>query len=123
MLTKQCAKCRKIIPYGTTYCEACQTVVDEHKQQSRAMRTKQYDKTRNAEYKAFYNSKDWRTLRLVKLQQSGYKCECCGEIAEDVHHIIPIDTPEGWARRLDITNLMCLCVRCHNKQHKRFCKG
>jgi uncharacterized protein (DUF362 family) len=44
-------------------------------------------------------------------------------ILKDVDHIIPLDTPEGWARRLDPDNCRALCVPCHNKKHGRFGGG
>ncbi len=50
---------------------------------------------------------------------AGHKCEECGNIGTDVHHVVPIQTPEGWERRFDFTNLKLLCIRCHNKAHGR----
>lgn len=55
-------------------------------------------------------------------QDKGYRCEECGAIASEVHHIVPIQTDEGWERRLDYNNLECVCVYCHNKKHGRFIK-
>lgn len=62
-----------------------------------------------------------------------YKCEDCIEenkkdsnyiiqLAEEVHHLEFIETPEGWKRRLDYYNLRALCHRHHDKRHKRFQK-
>jgi 5-methylcytosine-specific restriction protein A len=48
-------------------------------------------------------------------------CEACDargiliKPARHVHHVEPIDTEEGWAKRLVITNLQSLCLPCHNR--------
>ena len=112
MLLKQCARCKKLIPYGKTYCDECQRTVDSQPKRGRA-RPKGRD-TR------FYSSKEWKTLSAKKLQDTRYKCERCGKIATEVHHIKPIQTKEGWGRRLDYDNCMSVCVRCHNHYHGRF---
>ncbi|MBQ6220382.1 MAG: HNH endonuclease [Methanosphaera sp.] len=40
-----------------------------------------------------------------KIMDGKYSCQ----ISEEVHHIVPIQTEEGWKRRLDISNLVALC--------------
>ena len=70
----------------------------------------------------FYNSKDWHVLSRSRLQHDNYKCVKCGAIASEVDHILPIQTPEGWERRLDFDNTQSLCIDCHNKKHNRFIK-
>lgn len=123
MLTKQCPRCRKIIPFGMDYCEECQPIKDEQREQFKAKRTSKYNKQRDPKYKQFYMTREWQILRSLKLQQTGYLCEECKTEglmapAEDVHHVIPISM--DWDKRLDINNLKCLCVKHHNLEHDRF---
>ena len=80
---------------------------------------KKYNSQRDPKYIAFYRSKDWKTLSRAKLQDCGYKCEArldeeCRGLAVDVHHIKPIKTDEGWDERFEWSNLMGVCVHCHN---------
>ncbi|MBO5123410.1 MAG: HNH endonuclease [Oscillospiraceae bacterium] len=67
----------------------------------------------------FRRSKAWKQTSKAKLQACGYKCEAklegCGRYACEVHHIKPLKTPEGWELRLEWSNLMGVCVQCHNK--------
>lgn len=83
---------------------------------------KRYNKTRNPKYIRFYNSVDWRTLSAKYTQDKGYRCEKCGAIATEVHHVKAIQTAEGWEHRLDPDNLELLCKTCHNARHERFKK-
>ena len=114
MLTKVCKKCGKFIPYPFVYCNDCQKVVDEQrakrKEEAKRKAQKNYNKKRNPKYTRFYNSIQWRTLSMKYTQDKGYRCEECGAIASEVHHIVPIQTDEGWERRLDYNNLECVCV-------------
>lgn len=75
-------------------------------------------------YKLFYQGREWKSLRAYKFTEAKGLCEEClvkGKIVagKEIHHIIPIETEEGWERRYDITNLRCLCPSCHNKAHER----
>jgi len=75
-------------------------------------------------YKSFYQSREWKSLRAYKFTEARGLCEEClkqGKIigGKEIHHIVPIDTNEGWERRYDIANLKCLCPQCHNKAHER----
>lgn len=70
--------------------------------------------------KAFYKSGQWRSLSRQYAVDKHHLCERCGRIGTDVHHVEPLSTPQGWARRLDRSNLRLLCVRCHNMEHGRF---
>jgi 5-methylcytosine-specific restriction endonuclease McrA len=74
-------------------------------------------------YRSFYRSAAWRRMSQAKLAAVEYKCEAklpgCTGLAVEVHHIKPIQTPEGWALRLDADNLRAVCVHCHNRAHKR----
>mgnify|MGYP002673798769 CR=1 FL=1 len=124
MLLKQCRKCGAYIQYPATYCSKCLLIVEEERAINRAnaksLADARYNKTRDKKYLRFYNSPEWRHLSNQYMVDVGYKCEMCHKIATEVHHVVPIQTEEGWLRRLDYTNLMALCVNCHNKKHCRF---
>ncbi len=65
----------------------------------------------------FYQSKAWRDLRAVKLDQFPL-CEECQRkgittLAQMVDHIVPIN--QGGAP-LDMENLQSLCHPCHNRK-------
>ena len=63
----------------------------------------------------FYNSSAWiKTAKAYKLSKFGI-CENCGEVGEEVHHIIPL-TPNNINDpniTLNWDNLMLLCRSCH----------
>ena len=120
MLTKVCSKCKKVIPYPLTYCSECKKKVDAEIEEAKKKSNRRYNKTRDPKYIRFYKSSDWRILSEKYRQDKQYKCEECGKYCTEVHHIKPIQTDEGWNKRLDYNNLKCLCVNCHNKAHKRF---
>lgn len=126
MLLKSCNKCGVLIPYGAVYCSVCKPIVDEEREARRQEynkdSNKRYNQTRDPKYGKFYRGIEWRTLSRKRLQDDGYRCVMCGGIASEVDHIIPIQTPEGWERRLDYDNTQSLCTCCHNKKHNRFAK-
>lgn len=142
MIVKMCAKCGKIIEYPNSYCSVCQAIVDKQKDEQRKISNRKYNKTRNPKYVKFRKSKQWKTLKEKYLQdlqykyndvKYAYKCEDCIEenkkdsnykiqLAEEVHHLQFIETPEGWLRRLDYNNLRALCHAHHDKRHNRFQK-
>lgn len=120
MLLKICSNCGNMIPYGNTYCKSCTIKVEETKKEYKAKADKRYNRKRDPKYIRFYNSTDWKVLSAKYRQDKEYKCEVCSKYATEVHHTIRIQTDEGWDRRLDYTNLQCLCIDCHNKIHHRF---
>lgn len=83
------------------------------------------------ELSSFYYSKPWRALvkqiRLERLAQNNLKCERCGAYlykAGDCigHHKIPL-TPANvndWSISMNPDNVELICLKCHNKEHKRF---
>lgn len=129
MLMKPCPRCKRMMPYGPAYCPECKPIAEAQLQAIQERNAKQkaakYNRARDPKYKAFYNSKGktgWKTLSRAYLQAAGYKCQAhltadCQGIATEVHHVVPIQTPEGWARRLDWTNLEAVCTVCHNLRH------
>lgn len=128
-LVKPCPKCKKLIPAGWQYCPDCRPIAEaerqaakEHKAEYlRKLYNKRYNSRRDPKYQAFYRSKAWRTTSRAKLSAVGYHCEAklqgCQDIACEVHHIKPIQTPEGWEKRLEWSNLEALCTACHNGRH------
>lgn len=129
MVLHPCPRCKTLIPVGIQYCEACRPLADAQAQEAmerkRAYKSKQYAKQYNArrdpKYLTFYRSKDWRLLSRTYLQRAGYKCQArlegCKGLAVEVHHIKPIQTPEGWDLRIDWDNLEAVCTSCHNARH------
>ena len=120
MLLKACRRCGNLIPYGHDYCKHCQPIIDRQKEEAKKESNRRYNKTRDPKYIRFYNSSEWRVLSARYTQDKGYRCEQCGAMATQVHHKIPIQTADGWARRLDYGNLELLCTQCHNERHDRF---
>ena len=126
MPLKPCPRCKRMISYGPTYCPDCLPLVEaerlEAQERKAAYRAKKYNKEynqrRDPKYVAFYRSKPWKMTSRAKLQQCGYRCEArlegCGRVACEVHHIKPLKTPEGWEQRLEWSNLMGVCIQCHN---------
>lgn len=114
MLTKLCAKCGRVMELGSALCPTCQAKADErHKQYNNNVRDK-----RSA---SFYASPQWIRLRDLTMMRAGYQCQRCkqqGKVtpATEVHHIVPIRA--DWSKRLDASNLECLCHKCHMRAHK-----
>jgi 5-methylcytosine-specific restriction enzyme A len=75
---------------------------------------------------AFYSSKAWKMSRRAQLfcfPLCQYQFEDgteCGEVADSVHHVLPIE--EGGARR-DPRNLMSTCRSCHAVIHAQRNRG
>lgn len=137
MLMKECAGCRKLIPFGMTRCPDCQSKWEaEQSARVRAQRREQnrrYNSKRDPKFKKFYHSREWKTLSAKVMQASGYTCAVCGRkagqrlddgriVALEVDHIDPIQSETGWQKRFDRKNLQCLCTNCHNEKHGRFLK-
>lgn len=124
MLLKECKRCGNLIPYGSVYCDTCRPIVEAEREERRLEAKREgdrrYNRKRDPKYVRFYNSTDWKTLSRKRLRDDGYRCVKCGAIASEVDHIKPIQTPEGWEKRLDYSNTQSLCIHCHNKKHERF---
>ena len=125
MRLKLCAKCQKVIQAPQRYCDECQKKVNERTEEyKKKANRKRYNDEENKKYIQFYNSKAWRILRK-KYIDVHYLCEDClkegkKELAEEVHHIKGIKTPEGWTRRFDWYNLKALCHYHHDIVEGRF---
>ncbi|PWI35371.1 HNH endonuclease [Vibrio albus] len=64
------------------------------------------------------SEQDWMELRKEVLDLDRYRCNICGKVPEEkhIHHIIPISSHGS----NHINNLVTLCYKCHNNQHKGF---
>lgn len=126
---KACPRCKRLIPHGVAYCETCAPLAEAEREAKQARRAeylaRKYNQRYNAKraqedpkYRQFRNSGAWRRMSKAKLSDCDYKCEArlegCKRIACEVHHKVPIKTPEGWERRLDWDNLEAVCIPCHN---------
>ena len=69
--------------------------------------------------KAFYNSGAWRKTSKAYAKSKFYLCEKCGHQGYIVHHIkhLTPQTLSDPAISLSWSNLMYLCVECHNRIH------
>lgn len=99
-----------------TYIDVHETYCSEHTNHT----NKQYERIRTStvegrEYKRFYDTKEWRTLRYQVLLEAGFICNVC-EIREATigDHIIP--TKVRWDLRLVRKNIQAICHECHNKK-------
>ena len=124
LVMKMCARCGRIISYGSSYCKDCIPIMEQYRQQKikqyKKNNNKKYNKKRNPKHTAFYKSKQWRDLSRSALIRDNYRCVRCSAIATEVHHIVPIQSENGWEQRFDFDNVISLCTLCHNKEHKRF---
>jgi 5-methylcytosine-specific restriction protein A len=75
--------------------------------------------------KRFYKTKAWQDVRQEAIKRDNNECQQCKAhkpncvtIQENVHHIKEIETHPDLALNLD--NLICLCIKCHNEVHNRF---
>ena len=129
MAVHPCPRCKRLVPVGVSYCEACKPIAEEQAREAverrqaykRAKYNRAYNKRRDPKYLTFYRSKEWRLLSKTKLQDCGYRCEAklegCTHLAVEVHHVEPIQTDNGWDRRLAWDNLEGVCTSCHNGRH------
>lgn len=81
--------------------------------------------------KRFYDSRDWRKIRIKALERDNFECQECKDQGRvtvldprlnkwkqlDVDHIKEIESHPELA--LDLENLRTLCIKCHNQKHDR----
>lgn len=72
----------------------------------------------------FYKSDVWKLAREIKIRSVNGRCERCGGIGIEVHHVqrIKADNVKNTSVSINPDNLELLCRECHNKEHKRFSK-
>jgi 5-methylcytosine-specific restriction endonuclease McrA len=67
--------------------------------------------------KNFYQSQEWRILRVQIIEEQFGECQMCGRsykkngVTIHVDHIVPLSI--DWSRRLDKSNLQLLCEDCN----------
>lgn len=83
----------------------------------------------------FYKSSAWQSLRQQALERDHFECQACkreGKVYtdqhdQDKHKRLDVDHKQEIYTRpelaLELENLETLCVKCHNKKHKRFFYG
>lgn len=117
-LYKRCSRCGKRIQSGTT----CPCVKARHKEYDRYSRDKKS--------KQYYDGMEWTASRKAALDRDEgidvylFMTEGRIEIADTVHHIIPLK--DDWEKRNDIDNLMSLNHDTHSmieKMYKKDKKG
>ena len=131
MVMKPCPRCKRLMPYGMAYCKDCAPIVKEEieaiKERNLKKKMQMYNSRRDPKYLTFYRSKDWRRQSRAKLESVQYRCEArlnsCQGLATEVHHIKPIQTDEGWDKRLEWENLEAVCTSCHNGRHPEKSRG
>lgn len=71
--------------------------------------------------KAFYKSKAWQDTREYVMKRDKYRCQDCGAIAEEVHHIKELtkENINDIMVTVNPKNLVSLCYRCHKIRHKK----
>lgn len=110
------ALCGVMLNQGERYCPAhLPKAQEKYKAYVRLYEGKrrEYDKT----YITFYASKEWKAVRAEVLKANPICSSCKRSFANTAHHIEPIKT--NWQRRLDRTNLMAICEKCHTVLENR----
>ncbi len=74
------------------------------------------------EGRAFYETPEWRRIRMDILVRDGRRCACCGATPDDgvkinVDHIKPLRF--NWHLRLERSNLQVLCAPCNEGKGNR----
>lgn len=70
--------------------------------------------------RGFYHSRAWRDTQAAFMASRCYVCERCSGPARIAHHVRHL-TPQNVSDlsvALDWSNLMALCIECHNLIHK-----
>lgn len=70
----------------------------------------------------FYKSDRWHLARTIVITRANGKCERCGKVGTEVHHIIRLtpDNVDDVSISINPKNLILLCKECHNIEHGRF---
>ena len=111
--------CHKLSRSG--YCPQHQAEQQAKDKVAKAIRGKQYDKTRrNKDSTTFYKSAAWRLTREKVLIRDNYLCQEClrygiNTFCNIVDHIKELQTHPELA--LDMNNLTTKCSTCHSRRH------
>ena len=70
----------------------------------------------------FYRSDRWHDARRAVIRRANGRCEKCGAVGTEVHHIVHLtnDNVDDPKISINLDNLILLCKECHNKIHGRF---
>jgi 5-methylcytosine-specific restriction endonuclease McrA len=63
------------------------------------------------------DSRQWRALRKTVLARDGFTCGYCGQTADTVDHILPVDKHPDLAMSLE--NLIAACRPCNSRKGSR----
>jgi phage terminase large subunit-like protein len=97
------------------YCAAHQSV----QVQATARRHAFYDRDqRDPKIKAFRDTQQWRRLSLDVRTDHPTCQRCNASWSTSVHHVKPLNTPDGWEHRLDREGLRALCDSCHELEER-----
>lgn len=131
--TRRCRKlnCHAMVEYPFHYCAIHKSEEVAYNESRRKWseansqrRYKEYDRQRQSsvgksEQHAFYQTKQWHTLREVVLRRDNYLCQYCkthGRIREGViiDHVVPYEV-EPW-NKSNVENLATCCRSCHYRK-------
>lgn len=114
MINRICSRCGRILPVGERC--SCQPAYRRDYNQFR----------RDKKIKEFRASAEWRRVRQQVIERDNgtdqYVLYTTGALKPgfSVHHILPLSTPEGWARRTDPSNLITLSDDTHSSIEYRY---
>lgn len=115
-LYRKCSICNGKVRYGTK----CKCEEERARERYRVYKQKRNDK----EEQKFYGSKEWSRLRkTIDIRYHGMCLYCLLMFDKIVdreanHHIIEIK--DDWSRRLDDSNIIPLCDKCHKNIHYEY---
>lgn len=66
-----------------------------------------------ADYISYLKSEKWRALRKAAYRRAIGKCEFCGSLAANIHHV---RYPKNYSED-SVENLVAVCKRCHDLGH------
>ena len=122
MLKKFCG-CGIIISQEIKMCPKC---ADKKKVRDRETK-RSYKATRgDKKEQHFYTSADWKLTRDVVKNRDKGLCKLCQSndrvsFVNTVHHIEELK--DEWSLRMNMSNLICLCDRCHLRVHSGYRLG
>lgn len=121
-LKRLCVRCGKVIDYENLRCDKCQVNFKRERKTTRDI----YNQSRDPQLASFYQSIEWKYGRRdIRIRDLG-KCRMCASQnkrsdGKIVHHIEELK--DNWERRLDYSNLILVCNKCHERIHKYYDKN
>ena len=114
MINRICSRCGRILPVG----ERCSCQPAYRRDYNKFRRDKKISN--------FRTSAEWRRVRQQVIERDNgtdqYVLHTTGALQPgfSVHHILPLSTPDGWARRTDLSNLITLGSDTHSTIEYRY---